>query len=327
MNNSLIKNFLQNHFLVVFILIILGWFLLQVKHVILYLFISYIIMSALSPFVITLKKWKMPHVLSVIIPYFLTILFMSLIIFALFPFFNSQIQDLFQKFPTYINQVLNMVGVSFDSSQIREFLASEIGTIGRNAFSVTSRVFGGFFSILMILVVSFYLLLDENRIKEGVVSLFSTKSQPKVKHIFAQAEEKVGAWLRGQLILSLSISFFTYLTLTFLGLEFALPLALIAGILEIVPTIGPIISAIPAILVALTVSFNLALVVALVYILIQFLENHILVPSIMHKAVGLHPIIIILGVVIGGELFGILGALLAVPFISFIVVIYKNIKS
>ena len=136
----------------------------------------------------------------------------------------------------------------------------------------------------------------------------------------------MGAWFRGQIVLSFSIGFLTWISLLILGLPFALPLALLAGILEIVPTIGPIISAIPAVIIALNISPTMALLVVLLYIIIQLLENNILVPRIMEKAVGLNPIVIILGVIIGSKLMGIAGALLAVPFISLVVVVISSVR-
>ena len=122
------------------------------------------------------------------------------------------------------------------------------------------------------------------------------------------------------------IGIFTWIGLTAFGLQFAVPLGLIAGILEIVPTIGPIIAAVPAIIVALTISPGFAISIMLFYILVQMLENNILVPKIMQKAVGLNPIVIIIGVLIGSKFLGILGALLAVPFISMTQILFKSFK-
>ncbi len=105
-----------------------------------------------------------------------------------------------------------------------------------------------------------------------------------------------------------------------------MPLAVIAGILEIIPTLGPIISAVPAVIVTLAVAPSLTLFVIVTYFLIQLLENNLLVPKIMQKAVGLNPIIIIIAVIFGTELMGILGALIAVPFMSMVVIIYRSFK-
>jgi predicted PurR-regulated permease PerM len=108
-------------------------------------------------------------------------------------------------------------------------------------------------------------------------------------------------------------------------MPYALPLAVLAGLFEIVPTVGPIIASVPAIIVALTISPNMALFIVGLYIIIQMVENHLLVPRIMQRAVGLNPVIVIVGVIIGDRLLGIPGALLSVPFISLLVLISKNL--
>ncbi len=126
-------------------------------------------------------------------------------------------------------------------------------------------------------------------------------------------ELKLGGWLRGQIILMLIIGISTYIGLTLLGVEYALALAVIAGILEIVPIIGPILSAIPALIVAFTVSPIAGFGVIGLYILIQQLENHLVVPKVMQKAVGFNPLVTIIVLMIGGNLLGLMGAILAIP--------------
>ncbi len=326
MINSLIYYLYRNQLIVAIIFVFLGWLVLQVRDVLVGLFISYIIMAALFPWVSFLRRKGIPNALSVSITYFFTLAFLVLLILPLVPFFVSQILSLYNSFPRYVDESARVLGFSITSGQIREFLASDINNIGKSAFTVTTKVFSGVLSVLTVLVVSFYLLLGHDQIKSKVIGLFARDSQKKALFTIARMEEKLGAWLRGQIILSLSIAFVTWITLTVLGIDFALPLALLAGILEIAPTIGPILAGIPAVIVALAISPSTALVVALAYTLIQFLENHILVPRIMQKAVGLHPVIIILGVIIGSHLLGVAGALLAVPFMSFLFVGFQNLK-
>ncbi len=125
----------------------------------------------------------------------------------------------------------------------------------------------------------------------------------------------------------LFIGTLTWIGLSILQLPYVLPLALLAGILEIIPTLGPILSAIPAAAVAFTISPTLGFAVIIFYILLQMLENQVLVPKIMEKAVGLNPVIVILGVMIGGNLMGISGALLAIPFMSFLIVLFNSLNS
>lgn len=283
-------------------------------------------MAALSPFSDLLIKRKVPKILSVLIPYTITIAILVLLIFPLVPFFVSQIQLLFANFPKYINQVANIFNLNIDSYNINNVFESDIDTIGKNALNVTGKIFSGVFSVLSMLIISFYLMLEREMLKKQFVALFSKKYQENILKTISQIENKIGLWLRGQLILSFIIGFAVWSGLTLLGLPFALPLALLAGILEIVPTIGPIISAVPAIIVALTISPGVAISVVVFYILLQMLENNVLVPKIMQKAVGLNPIVIIIGVLIGSKFLGVFGALLAVPFIAMILIIVKSFK-
>lgn len=147
----------------------------------------------------------------------------------------------------------------------------------------------------------------------------------KLKKTVRRIEDKLGAWLRGQISLSLIIGTLSYIALFSLQVPFALPLAILAGLFEVVPVIGPIISAIPAILIALTVSPVTAGLVALAFFIIQQLENSLIVPQVMKKAVGINPLIVILTVSIGGKLLGVSGALLAVPITVVIQILVEDI--
>ena len=327
MRNPILNYLIHNQFLTTLIIIALLWLSIELSGVLIIVFISYIIMAALSPFSDFLTKKRFPRILSVLIPYALAIAVLVLLIFPLVPFFVSQIQLLFSNFPKYINQIAKTFNLSIDVSSVNNVFQSDINAIGKNALSVTGKIFSGVFSILTVLVISFYLMLEREMLKKQFITLWSKKYQENILKTIGQIENKIGLWLRGQLILSFTIGFCTWIGLTLLGLPFALPLALLAGILEIVPTIGPIISAVPAIIVALTISPGIAISVVVFYILLQMLENNILVPKIMEKAVGLNPIVIIIGVLIGSKFLGILGALLAVPFIAMVLIILKSFKN
>lgn len=323
---TIIRYLAHNQFVAAIVIIFLGWFILQLKSIILAIFVAYILTAALLPFVTFLHKKKFPKVLAVLIPYFTTIALLVLLIFPLIPFIISQIQSLLEHFPTFVDNAARLLGLQINRKEVQAFITSDLNVIGQNAFTVTTKVFGGLFSTLTILVVSFYLLIDHDNIKQQIAYLFPKKRQQRVLDVFAQIEEKLGAWLRGQIILSFFIGTVTWVVLTLIGLEFALPLAILAGILEIVPTIGPILAAIPAILVALSLSPTIVAVIVLAYIAIQALENNFLVPKIMEHAVGLHPVVIILGVMIGATLMGAIGALLSIPIIATLLIVYRNLE-
>lgn len=327
MKNPIAKYLSQNQFLVGLGVIAAVWFVVEIKEILIGLFCSYIIMAALSPFVAFLRRNKVPKALAVGIAYFLVLALILLLVLPLIPFFIAQLASLITNFPLYFDTAAKVLHINAETANINNFITNEIATIGSNAFDITSRLFGVIFSLLTILVISFYLLVDQVRLKKGVVDFFPENEQKNVISILAQIEEKLGAWLRGQIILSVSIGVLSWLSLTLLNINFALPLALLAGLLEIVPTIGPIISAIPAIIVGLNISPTAALLVIGAYFIIQTLENNILVPKIMEKSVGLNPIVIIIGVAIGAKLLGVLGALLSVPFVSMLAIIYNNIRN
>jgi predicted PurR-regulated permease PerM len=323
---EVLKYLHENQILAAILILALAWLVIEVREVLVALFVSYILMAAISPYADYLKRHKFPGPIAVIIPYIGALIVLFLIVISLLPFFISQIQLLLLLLPTYLNQEISFFGAVIDSSEFSKLAANELSSIGGNAIAFTSRVFGGVVSAISILAISFYLLLYRDTVTRSFVNLFPKNSQEKIAKTTKLVEDKLGSWLRGQIVLSASIGILTWVVLTILGVEFALPLAVIAGILEIVPTIGPILSAIPAILVALSISPVLALIVAISYFFIQLFENNILVPRIMQRAVGLNPIVIIISIIVGGKLLGITGALLAIPFVSLLVVVYKNLE-
>ncbi len=318
---------LKNQVIFALFIVFSAWFLYQIKDILVSLFLSYIIMASILPIVEFLRKRKVPKVLAVLIPYFGITLGLLLLIFPLFPFVISQIDSLIDGFPRYLERSASQFGIDIDPKQLQSYLSGQVSSLSSSAFEVTTRVFGGIFTVITIFIVSLYLLLYNDNFKRFIAKLFHDHHHDRVLKTVSLVNSKLGAWLQGQMFLSLFIGVITWLALTALGIPFALPLAFVAGMLEVVPTLGPTIAAIPAVIVALTISPTLALIVAATYILIQMLENQILVPKIMERAVGLNPVVVIIGVSIGASLMGVIGALLAIPFISFLIVIFKSLQA
>jgi predicted PurR-regulated permease PerM len=225
-----------------------------------------------------------------------------------------------------MNKTAKLLNLKVSDNQFQTFLTSQLNSIGENIVAVTGQIFGAFFAILTLFVISFYMLIDHERIKRNITELFPRRYQSYIHTVIVEAEQKLGAWLRGQLVLSLVIGLCTWIALSLVGMKYALPLSLIAGVGEAVPTVGPIISAIPAIIIALNISPTMAGIVTLIYILIQFAENHLIVPKVMQRAIGLHPLFTILTILIGGQLMGVLGALLAIPLVAFCSVFITNLE-
>jgi predicted PurR-regulated permease PerM len=317
---------LKNQVIFALCIIFFAWFVVEIRGIIVSIFLSYIIMAAILPITAYFRKRKVPKILAVLIPYFAILLILIILIVPLVPFVLGQLKALIIGFPKYLNQSANIFGVDINLNQIQHYVNSQINSIGSNAFQVTTTVFGGLFTTITVFIVSLYLLLYNDSFKKNFARLFHRDQQAKVLTTVGLVNDKLGAWLQGQIILSVSIGVLTWIALMLLNFPFALPLAILAGILEIVPTLGPTLAAVPAVIVALTISPTMALVIVATYVLIQTLEGQLLVPQIMKRAVGLNPVAVILGVTIGATLMGIVGALLSIPFISFIIVIYKSME-
>lgn len=322
----IISYFSHNQFITALLIISIAWFLIEIKAILMVLFVSFILMTAIMPIVHYLNKKGLPHILSVSITYLVLIAGIILLILPLAPFFTHQIQSLINNFPTIFENATKAIGVKIDYSNVNSTISNFLQSIGQNIILITGRIFGGILSIFTVLVVSFYLLIYHDRFEKLFISLSPSEMRDQVREVFKNIEIMMGHWARGQLTLSFFITIITWIFLTLIGVEYALPLAFLAGLLEIVPTIGPIIASIPAILVALTVSPALALAVAVGYIVIQAIENNILVPKVMQAAVGLNPVVIIMAILVGGSLLGIWGALLSIPFLTILTIIFRSIS-
>lgn len=297
-----------SHKTVIFIaiLILSLWAVYLTRDLLLILFVAVILMSALAPLVKFFTNLKIPKALSIGITYIIIIAILAGLLAIVLPPLVEETSRLIGTLPPLLGQLFSITGLD------KSVFQSQLTTLSKNAFSITLAVFDNLLTIIFLLVMTFYLLLERENLENRLASLFVGR-QERVKRSIVQIEEKLGAWLRGQLVLSLIIGLLSYIGLTILNIPYALPLAVIAGVMEVVPVIGPIISAIPPVVLALTISPVLSLGVAAMYFVIQQLENHLIVPQVMKRAVGLNPLVVILAIAIGSRLLGFAGALLAVP--------------
>ncbi len=317
---------LRNQVILALLIVATGWLVLETLNIWAVLFTAYIIMTGFMPLVNWLVSHKVPKLLAIALPYVITLTLIVLIIIPTLPLFVDQIHSLLNNFPDYMNKTAKLLNVKVTDNQFQTFLTSQLDSVGQNIVAVTGQIFGAFFAVLTLFVVSFYMLMDHERIKRNITELFPRRYQSYIHTVIVEAEQKLGAWLRGQIVLSLVIGLCTWIALSLAGMKYALPLALIAGVGEVIPTVGPIISAVPAIIIALNISPTMAGIVAIIYILIQVAENHLIVPKVMQHAIGLHPLFTIMTILIGGKLMGVVGALLAIPLVAFTSVFITNIE-
>ena len=309
--------------------ILLVWFLIAIKQIVLLLLISVIIASAIAPLADFLQKHRIPRGLSVLVVYAFFIGILVLVGVLMAPAISDQFQQISQS--NFLDQFQAKLGVykeNFGSTSLGQTIEDNVknlaGNISETLFNTTKGLVTGFFSIVTVLVISFYLTVEENGMKNFIKHLTPYKHQAYAAKLITKIQKKMGSWVLGQLILSAVVFGLTYLGLTLLHVDYALVLALIAGILEIIPYIGPFLSPIPAIFFAFLQGPALAVAVLVLYILVQQIENHVLVPVVMSKSVGLNPVMVILGILVGGTLGGVVGAVIAVPVISGIAVFVSD---
>lgn len=303
-----------------FILIILGLaFLYLIRDVLLILFFAVIITAAVEAPVDWLKKKGVKRIFAVLIVYAVTFSILAGIVYLIIPPLGGQIKNLVVNLPDITSRLgfglesLQQKYQGLDVTGLLHSLANKVQGVTPDIFQTTFSFFGGIFSALMVLVISFYLTFQENGLKKFLVSVVPGNHKEYVADLANRLEEKLGGWLRGELILMFSVGMLVFIGLTILGIKYALVLALLVGLLEIIPYFGPLIAVIPAVILAFFQAPWLAIAVAILYYVVQQLENYILVPLIMKKTLGLNPVIIILSLLIGAKIGGVVGMVAAVP--------------
>ena len=293
----------------VFLLIFL-WFVYFIRDIIFFFFVSLLLMTILNPFVNKLSKLKMPRAISVFTIYVVVIGVLVFVFSSLLPIIIDQTLKLVGIFPSFIENVgfLPVVGESL-TAELTRYFAGLSEVVVRFTFSAFSSIM----SLIAVLVLAFYLLLEQDKSDRFIQNIFGKDWSKRVRLFLDLWEKEIGGWLRGQLLLMFSVGLSTLVGLLFLRIPFALPLALLAGIFEIVPVIGPLIAAVPAIIIGVNVSYLTGLFVVVLYILVQQLENYLLAPKIMQKSTGISPVTIIVSLAVGTKLAGFWGALLAIP--------------
>ncbi|MHB1416085.1 MAG: AI-2E family transporter [Chloroflexota bacterium] len=309
------------------------WFAWEVRGVLVLLLIAIILATGLAPIVDFLSTRppgsrfpSLPKWLSLLLVYLVLIAGLVLLGFAAIPPLIDEINQLIKQAPEFINQVQRTLQdlaqtypfLSGLGDQLAAQLKQSVAAIANipqatavlgYALSVVNAVV----SFVLVLVLTLYLTVDGEAIRRGTLLLLPRGSRPVVIEAIDRSRVKIGSWLVGQILLALIIGLTTFIGLLILGVPFALVLAVVAAIGELIPMVGPILSAIPAVIVAFFVSPVLALLTVALYVLIQQFENHIVVPQVMRRAVDLPPVVVIVALLMGGELLGIVGAILALP--------------
>lgn len=295
-------------------------------------FISYL----LYPIIDKLHQYHINKSLAIAIIYLLFFLGGSIAFYKSFPIFVHQLQDLSEHLPQFALMYENIINSLYDSTAflpelvhekitdmivtIESSMEKQIGKIVEKAANIVDFIV--FLTIIPVLV--FYFLKDFVKMKLWFKQLLPLKHHAKMEQFIRAIDDNLGGYVRGQLIISSVIMFFTFLIYHTFQLKYALVLAVIMGLMNVIPYFGPIIGTIPVVLIAMTTSWKLVIVVIVTNIIVQLLENSFLSPYIMGKSIQIHPIIIILTLLIGAEVGGVIGMIIAVPFVTILKAIFTQ---
>ncbi len=305
---------------------ILLWCAYIVRDVLLIVYVSVLFALGFSPIVRVIEHQRLggigkrlPRWFAILVLYLAILGSLTLVLLLVFPPLVRQGTALWDKLPEMFEkgqQFLIDKGWLREHLTMREAVQRAPGTGGdavTKVMGAVGNVAGGIFGIVTILILTFYLLVDSWSLRERAVRLFPRRHRARVDAASREAMAKVSAWLGGQLLLAAVIGATSAIGLWALGVPFFYVLALLSAIGEMIPIVGPILSAIPAIAVASTVSLKTVLFVVIFFVLQQQLENHILVPKIMSRQVGVSAVTVIVSLLVGGSLLGMVGAIIAVP--------------
>lgn len=315
----------------------IAWMLYLVRDALLLIYISALVAIGLAPLVSAIQRSRftgprhLPRWAAILVIY---LCFLGVLVgvgVLVVPPLIEQARGLWSALPDMAQQSQQWLidrGVLSRELTIREAVEQSPVGGGDAVGTVVTAIWGfvgGIFGFLTILILAFYFLLDADRIVSTFVRLFPRSERLRAQDGCVGVTAKVSAWLGGQLLLAGIIGGTAAIGLFLMGVPYFYVLALIAGLGEMIPIVGPLLAAVPAIAVAFTVSPTLALGVAVFFLVQQQIENHVLVPKIMERQVGVSAVMVIIALLIGGSLLGIVGAILAIPTAAILQVLFQEL--
>lgn len=334
------------------LLLIATYFLYEIKDILVIFFVSLLFAAALDPMVDSLERRKIPRAAGIILIYLAMLFFLGLFISNLIPIIANEIAQLATRIQDFISNTvsgqlelprllqwvkptLNRFFEGVDVSKIADYkdfllnLANKLSDVAGNVFNAIIVVFNGFFNTILVFVITFLMTVDEKGIDKFILSLFPARHADYIRQKSNAVKEKLGYWLRGQIVLCIAVGLLVYIGFFIIGLftekvQYAATISLLAGLTELIPYAGPFIAWF--IVLPIVANQSVMLIVwmtALMYI-VQVLENNILVPLVMHKAVGISPILVMFAMMVGFSFLGVLGMVLAVPVATAVAIFVKD---
>jgi predicted PurR-regulated permease PerM len=309
-------------------ILLLAYFAFVLRDLVLVILTSVVIASAVEPITKWLIKKRVPRALAVVMIYLSAMGLMAFLLVSFVPPLVSDTKEIVTIIPQYIESIsesemnnlpiISMLVDQFNTSLQNEDLFNQITSYSGKAtlgfVATATAVFGGLLSFVLIVVISFYLAVQEGGIESFLRLVTPIQKEKYVIDLWKRSQRKIGLWMQGQLLLGVIVGVLTFLGLSILGVKNAFFLAVLAGVFELIPIFGPILAAIPAVGIALIQDgLVFSLLVLGLFLIIQQFENHLIHPLVVKKIIGIPALVAILALIIGAQIAGFLGILIAVP--------------
>ncbi|NCS98960.1 AI-2E family transporter [Candidatus Parcubacteria bacterium] len=312
------------------VIILMLYFAFIIKDLLLILLASIVIASSVEPGTKWLMKRKLPRIISVLVIYISIMLVMASFLYFFLPPLVKDTTNFINTLPDYIETLavdtktiqnvpavqdfLKSVSESFTDSGVLSSIGKGISGATFGFLTTASAIFGGIMSFVLIIVLSFYLSVQEDGVANFLKIITPIQHEKYILDLWKRAQRKIGLWMQGQLVLAVLIGVLTYLGLSILGIENALLLAVIAAAFELIPVFGPILAAVPAAAFGFVQGGpTLGFLVIGLYVIIQQFESQLIHPLVVKKIIGIPALIAIVSLIIGAQLAGFLGIILSVP--------------
>ncbi|MFS1513815.1 AI-2E family transporter [Chengkuizengella sp. SCS-71B] len=345
------ERFVNNRFFIILIYILLImaalFMLLQIKPMIIgiYNFISavlapfiiaMIISYVLNPIVNLLSIRKVPRTLAVLLIYAVFITSITVILMNLIPMFMKQVKELNEHLPELTATVQKWLDYVYENRFFPESVRLGVtnslmnfeNNIGKEVSQLISDI-GSYINMMFLAFIvpflAFYMLKDFKLIEKGSLAIIPSKHRKQTVRLLINIDEALGNYIRGQFLVCVVVGILAYIGYWVIGMPYALLLASVVAVFNIIPYLGPFFGAAPAIIMAATISFKMVLFVAIVNIIVQILEGNVISPQIVGRTLHLHPMSIIFALLVGGELAGVVGLILAVPVFAVMKVIVHHV--
>jgi len=310
--------------------ILLFYFLFIVRDIVLVFITAVVLASAVEPFTAWFVKKRIPRIIAVLIIYIVTMILLGTVFYFFVPGLIGDLRNLVNVLPSYVstlsdkagllkeipefNNVLNNIANTLSNKEIFTQIGGAVSGVTYSFFSLASGIFGGILSFILIIVLSFYLAVQEDGVGNFLRIVSPSQHENYVIDLWGRARRKIGLWMQGQVLLGVLVGILTYLGLSILGIENALLLAVVAAMFELIPIFGPILASVPAIAFGLAQGGpTLGILVVGLYVIIQQFESQLIHPLVVKKIVGIPALIAILSLIIGAKIAGFLGIIVSVP--------------